>query len=80
MPRKRRSRIYWRSGRAWGDFRDYADVGGGLEGLTAPGEAKMWQDRGLDVIASTPEAFAAHIDKEQKKWGKVIKERGIKAE
>lgn len=48
--------------------------------LTAPGEAKMWQDRGLDVIASTPEAFAAHIDKEQKKWGKVIKERGIKAE
>ena len=26
MPRKRTSRIYWRNGRAWGDFRDYADV------------------------------------------------------
>ena len=48
--------------------------------LTAPGEAKLWQERGLDVIASSPEEFAAHIEKEQKKWGKVIKERGIKAE
>ena len=48
--------------------------------LNAPGEAKLWQERGLDVIASSPEEFAAHIEKEQKKWGKVIKERGIKAE
>jgi tripartite-type tricarboxylate transporter receptor subunit TctC len=48
--------------------------------LTAPGEARLWQERGLDVIASSPEEFAAHIEKEQKKWGKVIKERGIKAE
>jgi tripartite-type tricarboxylate transporter receptor subunit TctC len=48
--------------------------------LTAPGEAKLWQERGLDVIASSPEEFAAHIEKEQKKWGRVIKERGIKAE
>jgi len=48
--------------------------------LTAPGDAKFWRERGLDVIASSPEEFAAHIEAEQKKWGRVIKERGIKAE
>jgi len=32
------------------------------------------------VIASTPEEFAAHVQSEYKKWGQVIKERGMKAE
>jgi tripartite-type tricarboxylate transporter receptor subunit TctC len=48
--------------------------------LTAPGEAKLWQDRGLDVIASSPEEFAARLAIEQKKWGDVIRKRGIKPE
>ena len=48
--------------------------------LTAPDQAQQWKERGLDVVASTPEQFAAHIEQEQKKWGRVIKERGIKAE
>ncbi len=48
--------------------------------FTAPNQAKLWQERGLDVIASSPEELAAHLDVEQKKWGRVIKERGIKAE
>ena len=48
--------------------------------LTAPGQSKMWQERGLDVIASSPEEFATHLVAEQKKWGRVVKERGIKAE
>jgi len=48
--------------------------------LTGPGEAKLWQDRGLDVIASSPEDFAARLINERKKWGDVIKKRGIKAE
>ena len=43
MKRQRvRSRIYWRerggARRAYGDFRDYADVGGGREALVAQGE------------------------------------------
>jgi integrase len=38
--RAKRSRIYWRNGRAWGDFRDYADAGGGREALVAPGERR----------------------------------------
>jgi len=48
--------------------------------LTDPGEAKLWQDRGLDVIASSPEDFAVRLVNERKKWGDVIKKRGIKAE
>lgn len=48
--------------------------------LTAPEQARLWQELGLEVVASSPEEFAAHIEREQAKWGKVIKERGIKAE
>jgi tripartite-type tricarboxylate transporter receptor subunit TctC len=47
--------------------------------LTAPDQVKFYEERGLTVIASTPEEAAAHLEKEQKKWGRVIKERGIKA-
>ena len=47
-PRKRQDRVYWRrrSGtrRAYGDFRDYADVGGKLEPLIPPGEAYATTD------------------------------------
>lgn len=48
--------------------------------LTAPGEAKLWEERGLDVIASSPEEFATRLANEQKKWGEVIRKRGIKPE
>jgi len=37
-PRRRKSRVYWRGGRAWFDGRDYAEVGGRLEPLVGPGE------------------------------------------
>jgi tripartite-type tricarboxylate transporter receptor subunit TctC len=48
--------------------------------LTAPEQVKFYQERGLTVIASTPEEAAAYLESEQKKWARVIKERGIKAE
>ena len=48
--------------------------------LSAPDQVKFWEERGLTVIASTPEQAAAHLGSEQKKWQRVIKERGIKAE
>ena len=35
---------------------------------------------GFDIIASTPEQFAAQVRVEIEKWGKVIKAAGIKAE
>ena len=43
-------------------------------------QMKRFNDAGLDIIASTPDEFAAHLKKEIEKWGKVIKERGMKAE
>jgi tripartite-type tricarboxylate transporter receptor subunit TctC len=48
--------------------------------LAAPDQVKFYEERGLTVIASTPEEAAAHLEREQKKWARVIKERGIKAE
>ena len=48
--------------------------------LTTPDQVKFWEDRGFTVIASTPEEAVAHLEREQKKWARVVKERGIKAE
>jgi len=48
--------------------------------LGAPDQVKFWEERGFTVIASTPEQAVAYLEKEQQKWGRVIKERGIKAE
>jgi tripartite-type tricarboxylate transporter receptor subunit TctC len=50
------------------------------KGLTTPDQVKFYEERGLTVIASTPEEAAAYLENEAKKWGRVIRERGIKAE
>lgn len=41
---------------------------------------QRWRERGLEVIASTPDEAAAHLRKEVQKWRIVFKERGMKAE
>jgi tripartite-type tricarboxylate transporter receptor subunit TctC len=48
--------------------------------LATPEQVKFWEERGFSVIAGTPEEAAAYLEAEQKKWGRVIRERGIKAE
>jgi len=48
--------------------------------LTTPEQVKFFEERGLTVIAGTPEEARAYLESEQKKWARVIKERGIKAE
>jgi tripartite-type tricarboxylate transporter receptor subunit TctC len=48
--------------------------------LTTPDQVKFWEERGFTVIASTPEEATAHLENEQKKWARVVKERGIKTE
>jgi tripartite-type tricarboxylate transporter receptor subunit TctC len=48
--------------------------------LLAPGAPKQYEDRGLDVVASSPEQAAAHLKNEMNKWSKVIKERGMRAD
>jgi tripartite-type tricarboxylate transporter receptor subunit TctC len=48
--------------------------------MTPPDQVKAYEDRGVTVIASSPEDAVKHLESEQKKWGRVIRERGIKAE
>ena len=48
--------------------------------LRSPEMARRFADRGLDVIASTPDELAAHLKSEVEKWGRVIKERGMRTE
>ena len=60
MAGKRRNRVYWRSGRAWGDFRSFADCGGRLEPLAAPGERLATQDP--DVAQALVTARLTELD------------------
>ena len=48
--------------------------------LSATEHIKRFNELGLDIIASTPDEFAAHLRKESEKWGKVIRDRGMKVE
>ena len=48
--------------------------------MTLPDQSARYHERGLDVIASTPDEFAAHLQSELQKWGRVIRERGMRAE
>jgi tripartite-type tricarboxylate transporter receptor subunit TctC len=48
--------------------------------LRTPDAIKRWQDRGFDIIASTPEEMTAHLNSEIRKWRAVFKEQHIKAE
>jgi integrase len=59
-PRKRKSRIYWRASRAWGDFRDYADAGGRLEALTPAGERLATRDP--DIAQALASARLRELD------------------
>src|SRR5258705_11423261 len=36
--------------------------------LTTPEQVKFYEERGLTVVASTPEQAAAYLEREQKKW------------
>jgi len=50
------------------------------ETLTAPEQQRLFEQMGFEIVASTPEEFAAHLKLESEKWGKVIKERHIRVE
>jgi tripartite-type tricarboxylate transporter receptor subunit TctC len=50
------------------------------ETLTAPEQTRFFEQMGFEIVASTPEEFAAHLKRESEKWGKVIKERHIRVE
>jgi len=48
--------------------------------MRTPDQLRVFEQKGLDIVASSPEEFAAHLKKELEKWGRVIKERGMKAD
>jgi len=48
--------------------------------LRTPEAIQRWRDRGVEVVASTPDEAAAHLRKEVHKWRVVFKERGMKLE
>jgi tripartite-type tricarboxylate transporter receptor subunit TctC len=48
--------------------------------VTSPDLGGRFAEQGADVIASSPAQFATHIKTELARWGKVVKESGIKAE
>ncbi len=50
------------------------------EALRTPEVAKRFEELGLDIIASTPAAFGAHLKSEHEKWGRLVKERNIRNE
>lgn len=48
--------------------------------MSAPDQVKRFQERGMEVVTNSPEEFAAYLTDEVKKWGRVIRERNMKAE
>ncbi len=48
--------------------------------LSAADQVRLFADRGLDIVASTPEAAGDHLRKEVERWARVVKERGMRAE
>ena len=50
------------------------------EAMRAPEFVQLFEQMGLDPIASSPEQFAAHLKSESEKWGRVIRERNIRVE
>jgi tripartite-type tricarboxylate transporter receptor subunit TctC len=50
------------------------------ETLTAPEQTRFFEQMGFEIVASSPEEFAAQLKRESEKWGKVIRERHIRVE
>ena len=48
--------------------------------LRSPELSARFAQMGLDVIASSPEEFSAHLKSELEKWGRVIRERRMRVE
>jgi tripartite-type tricarboxylate transporter receptor subunit TctC len=52
-----------------------------IASILATPEARAWfAEVGADARADTPDVFAAAIREEHAKWGRVIREAGIKLE
>jgi len=50
------------------------------EAVSPPEIAKQLADQGVDMVVGTPEEFGAFLQSELRKWGPVVKERGMRAD
>jgi tripartite-type tricarboxylate transporter receptor subunit TctC len=41
---------------------------------------ERFQSQGVEPVGSTPEQFGEHIKSQMAKWGKVVRDAGVKAE
>jgi len=48
--------------------------------VSAPELVEQFRDQGLDLVVSTPEEFGEFLQAELRKWGPVVKERGMRAD
>ena len=48
--------------------------------LKDPEVAKLFRDQGVEVEASTPEAFGELLNREIPKWTKVVNDAGVRIE
>lgn len=48
--------------------------------LRTPDVRSQLETMGLEIVASTPSEFATYIEADSKKWGKIIKDAGVKVE
>ena len=48
--------------------------------LHLPGVKERFFNAGTEAVGNTPEQFAAIIKREISKWGKVIKDAGVRAD
>jgi tripartite-type tricarboxylate transporter receptor subunit TctC len=55
----------------------HADI---IKALALPDVKERVAGLGFDIVASSPEQFAAQLKTEIEKWGKVIKAAGLKAD
>jgi tripartite-type tricarboxylate transporter receptor subunit TctC len=51
-----------------------------VSSLQTPDAKRVLEGQGAEAVPSTPEEFGAFLKSEIAKWGKVIKEAGIKAQ
>ena len=51
-----------------------------VESVRAAAVTNKLVDQGVEVVASTPEAFSIHVKRETEKWGKVVRDSGAKVD
>ena len=78
MPNEPKSRIYWRNEKAYGDFRDFADVGGKREALKPSGMRVPTTDP--DVAAKLSSDRVTELEamrRDKGLFGETVEERGL---